>query len=177
MSRVGKNPVVVPSGVECQLADGIFQAKGKGGQLSLALSQEVVVKLEDSKVAVTPRTNSKHARQMWGTTQRLISNIVTGVSQGFTKRLEITGVGYRAAVQGSNLQLQLGFSHDIVLPIPSDLKVQCDKPTSVSISGIDRQRVGQFAANVRSYRPPEPYKGKGVKYENEFILRKEGKKK
>jgi len=177
MSRVGKNPVVVPSGVECQLTDGIFQAKGKGGQLSLALSQEVVVKLEDSKVAVTPRTNSKHARQMWGTTQRLISNIVTGVSQGFTKRLEITGVGYRAAVQGSNLQLQLGFSHDIVLPIPSDLKVQCDKPTSVSISGIDRQRVGQFAANVRSYRPPEPYKGKGVKYENEFILRKEGKKK
>lgn len=177
MSRVGKNPVEIPAGVECQLAGGQLSAKGKLGQLTFPVSKEVIVEVKDGKVFVQPKAKSKMGRMMWGTTQRLTKNIITGVSQGFTKRLEINGVGYRAQVQGDKLVLQLGYSHDIELAIPNDLKIVCEKPTLISISGSDNQRVGQFAAEIRNYRPPEPYKGKGVKYEGEYILRKEGKKK
>lgn len=177
MSRVGKNPVAIPAGVDCTLANGQINAKGKLGQLSFHISPEVVVEVKDGKVFVQPRTSAKLARMMWGTTQRLVKNLVTGVSQGFTRKLEITGVGYRAQVQGDKLILQLGYSHDVELIIPSDLKIVCEKPTSIAISGADLQKIGQFAAEIRKYRPPEPYKGKGIKFEGEFILRKEGKKK
>ena len=177
MSRVGNSPVVIPQGVDCNIADGILKAKGTKGQLSMAISQEVTVELKDGKVHVQPRSKAKFAQMMWGTTRSLISNIVKGVSEGFSKRLEINGVGYRAQMKGSTLVLNLGFSHDVEVPVPSDLNVVCEKPTLIMISGADAQKVGEFAANVRGFRPPEPYKGKGVKYEGEFILRKEGKKK
>jgi len=177
MSRVGKNPVTVPAGVEVKLADKIFSAKGKLGELKLALSDQVETKVEDGKVWVKPANDSKQARMMWGTTRNLVRNLITGVSQGFTKSLDINGVGYRAAVQGKNLQLQLGFSHDVVFPIPADVTIKCEKPTAITISGADKQRVGQIAAEIRAFRKPEPYKGKGIKYSNETILRKEGKKK
>lgn len=177
MSRVGKNPVVIPQGVECSIANGTFSAKGKLGNLDLPLSKEVKVELADGKVVVTPLSKSKTARMMWGTTQRLVSNVVNGVNEGFTKRLEVNGVGYRAQMKGSTLVLNLGFSHDVEINVPADLKVACPKPTLVEISGADRQKVGELAANIRGHRPPEPYKGKGVKYEGEYIFRKEGKKK
>ena len=177
MSRVGKNPVVIPQGVECSIANDTFHAKGKLGNLELPLSREVKVEIADGKVHVTPLSKSKTARMMWGTTQRLVTNVVTGVSEGFKKRLEVNGVGYRAQMQGTKLVLNLGFSHDVEVNVPSDIKVVCEKPTLLEISGADRQKVGEFAANIRGYRPPEPYKGKGVKYEGEYILRKEGKKK
>lgn len=177
MSRVGKNPVVIPQGVECNIVDGALKAKGTKGQLSMAISQDVVIELKEDKVHVQPRTKAKASRMMWGTTQRLVENLVKGVSQGFTKRLEVNGVGYRAQMKGSTLVMNLGFSHDVEVAVPSDIQVVCEKPTLISISGADRQKVGEFAANVRSYRPPEPYKGKGVKYEGEYIVRKEGKKK
>lgn len=177
MSRVGKHPVVIPQGVECQLNSAVLSAKGKNGQLTMKLSPEVIVTLENGEIAVKPSSKSKQSRMMWGTTRKLVDNLVQGVHTGFTKNLEITGVGYRAAVQGSNLQLQLGFSHDILYPIPEGIQIKCEKPTSISIFGASRQVVGQVAAEIRSYRGPEPYKGKGVRYANEFILRKEGKKK
>jgi large subunit ribosomal protein L6 len=177
MSRVGKNPVAVPTGVEINLAGRSFTAKGKLGELRLALSDQVETKIEDGKVWVTPANDSKQARMMWGTTRNLLRNLITGVSQGYTKALEINGVGYRAAVQGKNLQLQLGYSHDVVFPIPADITIKCDKPTSITVSGADKQRVGQIAAEIRGFRKPEPYKGKGIKYADETILRKEGKKK
>ena len=177
MSRVGKNSIEVPQGVDCSIVEGIFQAKGKNGQLSMPISQEVVVEIKDGKVSVQSQSKEKFARMMWGTTQSLIANIVQGVSEGFQKRLEIHGVGYRAQMQGNKLVLQLGFSHDIEVNVPTDLKVVCEKPTRISISGADRQKVGEFAAHIRNYRRPEPYKGKGIKYEGEYILRKEGKKK
>jgi len=177
MSRVGKNPVDVPSGVEISIAADAITAKGQNGTLSAPVTGDVKVTFEDGKVTVAPANESKRARMMWGTTRALVSNIVTGVSTGFTRRLEINGVGYRAAVQGNNLQLQLGFSHDVMFPIPDGISIKCEKPTSIEISGANKQIVGQVAAKIRSYRPPEPYKGKGVKYEEETILRKEGKKK
>lgn len=177
MSRVGKNPVDIPQGVDCSVANNTFNAKGKLGTLSLPLSKEVKVEVKDGKAIVTPLSNSKTARMMWGTMRNLVSNVVNGVNEGFTKRLEINGVGYRAQMQGTKLVLNLGFSHDVEIEVPSDIKVVCEKPTLLVISGADRQKVGEFAANIRSHRPPEPYKGKGVKYEGEFILRKEGKKK
>ncbi len=177
MSRVGKNPVSIPQGVECSVANNTFNAKGKLGSLVLPLSKEIKVAINDGKIVVTPLSNSKAARMMWGTTQRLVSNVVVGVNEGFAKRLEINGVGYRAQMQGTKLVLNLGFSHDVIVEVPSDIKVVCEKPTLLVISGANRQKVGEFAANIRGYRPPEPYKGKGVKYEGEFILRKEGKKK
>ncbi len=177
MSRVGKNPVVIPQGVECQISGSVLTAKGKVGQLAMPLSSDVNAKIEEGKVVVKPASQSKQSRMMWGTTRKLVENIIAGVSQGFTKNLEINGVGYRAAVQGQNLVLQLGYSHDIEYPIPADVQIKCEKPTSISIFGASRQRVGQIAAEIRNYRGPEPYKGKGIKYENEFILRKEGKKK
>ena len=177
MSRVGKNPVAVPSGVTVSLAQGEIKAKGKLGELAMRLSGDVEVKLEDNKVWVKPVRETKQARMMWGTTRNLVRSMLTGVSQGYSKSLEISGVGYRAAVQGKTLQLQLGYSHDVNFPIPDDVTIKCDKPTSITITGRDKQRVGQIAAEIRSYREPEPYKGKGIKYADETIRRKEGKKK
>jgi large subunit ribosomal protein L6 len=177
MSRVGKNPIAVPAGVECTLTPKELRAKGKNGQLQVSLTNDVKVELVDGQILVQPASASEVARKMWGTTQRLIKNLIMGVSEGFTKKLELVGVGYRAAMQGNKLVLQLGYSHDIELDVPEGLTVKCEKPTSISIFGADNQKVGQFAAVVRDFRRPEPYKGKGVKYENEYILRKEGKKK
>ena len=177
MSRVGKYPVTVPSGVTVEIANRILKAKGKLGELSLRLNDEVDAKLEGGKVVVTPRSETKRARTLWGTTRAHVNNMVGGVSKGFSKTLEINGVGYRALVQGKNLQLQLGFSHDVIYPIPAGVTIKCEKPTQITISGADRQRVGQVAAEIRAFRKPEPYKGKGIKYDNERILRKEGKKK
>jgi large subunit ribosomal protein L6 len=168
MSRVGKYPVAVPSGVSVEIVNRILKTKGKLGELSLRLSDKVVV---------TPRSQSKRARTLWGTTRALVNNMVAGVSSGFSKTLDISGVGYRAQVQGKNLQLQLGFSHDVVYPIPAGVTIKCEKPTQITISGADRQRVGQVAAEIRAFRKPEPYKGKGIKYDSERIRRKEGKKK
>jgi len=177
MSRVGKNPIPVPSGVDIQIAGRTLSAKGKLGNLAMTLPDEVTVKVEDGKIVVTPDNDDKRARTNWGTTRSLVNNMVHGVSAGFTIALEISGVGYRASVQGSNLNLQLGYSHDVVFPIPDAIKIVCERPTAIAISGADRQQVGQVAAKIRSYRPPEPYKGKGIKYAGEQIRRKEGKKK
>jgi large subunit ribosomal protein L6 len=177
MSRVGKYPVVVPNGVTINLAGGELSVKGKLGQASINVVDTVVASLEDNQVWVKPKNETKQARMMWGTTRANIANMVKGVSEGFTINLEINGVGYRAAVQGKSLQLQLGFSHDVNYPIPDGITIKCEKPTAISITGTDKQRVGQIAAEIRAYRGPEPYKGKGVKYETETILRKEGKKK
>ncbi|NIZ03173.1 50S ribosomal protein L6 [Thalassospira lucentensis] len=177
MSRVGKNPVVVPNGVTITLNEEQISAKGKLGELNLPLTSDVTVTQEDNQIWVKPNNDSKRARALWGTTRANISNLVSGVSEGFTKKLEITGVGYRAQVQGNKLVLQLGFSHDVEMEIPQGLNVVAEKPTLVAISGADKQLVGQFAANARGWRGPEPYKGKGVRYEGEYILRKEGKKK
>jgi large subunit ribosomal protein L6 len=177
MSRIGKNPVTIPQGVTVEVAGQILTAKGKLGTLKLPVSGEVTAAVQDGKVVVTPKSDTKRARMHWGTTRALVNNMVNGVSKGFTVNLEINGVGYRAAVQGKNLVLQLGYSHEVTFPIPGDIKITCDKPTSIIISGADRQRVGQIAAVLRAYRKPEPYKGKGIKYETETIRRKEGKKK
>ncbi len=177
MSRIGKHPVPVPGGVEIAVEGQTVRAKGKLGELSSVLPPEVAVQLEDGRVVVTPRSEEKRAQAMWGMSRTLVANLVKGVSDGFTRKLEIAGVGYRAAVDGTVLSLQLGFSHDIKFAIPPDIKIACETPTAISISGADRQRVGQIAAEIRGFRPPEPYKGKGVKYAEETILRKEGKKK
>ena len=177
MSRVGNNPVEVPSGVEVTVNGGIVAAKGKLGRLEYEATTDVSVALEDGKVVVKPVDETKRARSMWGTARSRIQNLVTGVSEGFHKDLEISGVGYRAQVQGKTLVLQLGYSHDVNYPIPEGIEIKCEKPTSIAISGADKQRVGQVAAEIRAYRKPEPYKGKGIKYANEIILRKEGKKK
>ncbi|GAB5471693.1 MAG: 50S ribosomal protein L6 [Rhodospirillales bacterium] len=177
MSRVGKNPVAVPSGVDVTIANSRIAVKGKLGQFDYALPEEVEVARENGEITVKPANDSAKARALWGTTRANISNMVTGVSTGFTKVLEITGVGYRAAVQGQTLTLQLGFSHDVNFPIPEGITIKCEKPTTVAVSGADKQQVGQVCAKIRSYRPPEPYKGKGVRYSTEQIRRKEGKKK
>ena len=177
MSRIGKHAVPVPAGVEVQVSGQTVTAKGKLGQLSLTLIDELVAKLEDGKVAVNPRTDTRRARIMWGTSRTLVNNLVVGVSKGFTVNLEINGVGYRAAVQGSDLVLQLGYSHEIKYPIPAGVTIKTEKPTAISISGADKRLVGQVAAEIRSFRKPEPYKGKGIKYDTETLLRKEGKKK
>jgi large subunit ribosomal protein L6 len=177
MSRIGKNPVSLPDGVECQIENGVIRVKGKLGQLATHLNDNVTVTVDDRTIIVKPASDSKEAHSMWGTTRANIANIVKGVSEGFVKNLEINGVGYRANVQGSNLVLQLGFSHDVNHPIPEGVQVTVEKQTAVKIEGIDKQVIGQFAAEVRAYRPPEPYKGKGVKYADEHIVRKEGKKK
>jgi large subunit ribosomal protein L6 len=177
MSRIGKHPVAIPAGVDVQLSGQTLTAKGRLGALSLAVSSEVTATIADGAVTIAPNSESKRARAMWGTTRALVSNMVTGVATGFTRNLEINGVGYRAAVQGSTLNLQLGYSHDIPYPIPQDVRITCERPTAITITGADRQRVGQIAAEIRAFRPPEPYKGKGVKYSNETVRRKEGKKK
>jgi large subunit ribosomal protein L6 len=177
MSRVGKNPVSIPSGVAVDIAGAELTAKGKLGTLKLVVSNEVTASVEDGKVWVKPKSSTKRSRALWGTTRAIVNNMVNGVSKGFTVNLEINGVGYRAAVQGKVLNLQLGYSHEVQFPIPDDVKIVCEKPTSVAISGADRQRVGQVAAVIRGFRKPEPYKGKGIKYELETVRRKEGKKK
>jgi large subunit ribosomal protein L6 len=177
MSRVGKYPVPVPGGVTVAVSGGTLTAKGKLGELSLALTREVEATVEDNTVVVKPTTTSKQARSMWGTTRAHVNNMIKGVSVGFTRKLEINGVGYRAAVAGQELTLQLGYSHDIKYAIPKGVTIVAEKPTLLAVSGADRQRVGQVAAEIRAFRGPEPYKGKGVKYSDEFIFRKEGKKK
>ena len=177
MSRIGKHPVPIPSGVEVQLSGQTLTTKGRLGSLSLVVSNEVTASVTEGAVTIAPKSDTKQSRAMWGTTRALVSNMITGVSTGFSKNLEIVGVGYRAAVQGNTLNLQLGYSHDIPFLIPADVRIACERPTVVTVSGADRQRVGQVAAEIRSYRPPEPYKGKGIRYANETVRRKEGKKK
>ncbi len=177
MSRVGKAPVAVPAGVDVQIAGSTVTAKGKLGQLSLVLADEVEARLDQGKVWLKPRGEGKRARMLWGTYRSLLNNLVNGVAKGFSVGLEIQGVGYRAQVQGRTLQLQLGFSHEVRYPIPEGITIKCEKPTALTISGADRQRVGQVAAEIRAMRRPEPYKGKGIRYEGEAIRRKEGKKK
>jgi len=177
MSRVGKNPVEVPGGVEVSVKGAMVSAKGKLGSLEFRATDDVTLSFDDGKISVSPANDSKRARAMWGTARARIQNLMLGVSEGFSKELEINGVGYRAAVQGKDLVLQLGFSHDVIYPIPEGITIKCEKPTSVTISGADKQRVGQVAAEIRAYRKPEPYKGKGIKYVDEMIRRKEGKKK
>jgi large subunit ribosomal protein L6 len=177
MSRIGKKPVAIPSGVTANVEGQTVKMKGPKGNLQLVLPEEVSVKMEDGSIKVDPRNETKRARSMWGTSRTLVSNLVTGVTKGFEQKLEITGVGYRAAVQGKNLQLALGYSHDVVFPIPEGIAIVTPKPTEVVITGIDKQKVGQVASDIRDFRPPEPYKGKGVKYAGEYIFRKEGKKK
>ena len=177
MSRIGKKPVAVPSGVTASVEGQTVKVKGPKGALSLVVDDDVVVALDKGVVKVDPRNDSKRARSMWGTYRTLVSNLFTGVTKGFEEKLEITGVGYRAAVQGKSLNLQLGFSHDVTFPIPEGIAIATPKPTEINISGINKQTVGQVAAEIRGYRPPEPYKGKGVKYAGEYIFRKEGKKK
>jgi large subunit ribosomal protein L6 len=177
MSRIGKKPVPVPSGVTANVEGQVVKMKGPKGALQFVVPEDVSVKLEDGNVQVDPRNESKRARSMWGTSRTLVANLVIGVTKGFERKLEITGVGYRAAVQGKNLQLALGYSHDVIFPIPEGIQIATPKPTEITITGIDSQKVGQVAAEIRGFRPPEPYKGKGVKYAGEYIFRKEGKKK
>ena len=177
MSRVGSKPVIVPDGVTISLANRALTAKGKLGELSMAIVNQVDINHADDQIVITPKDESNKARAMWGMQRSLAQNIVTGVSEGFTKELEIQGVGYRAALQGKILKLQLGHSHDIDFTIPDGIEIECERPTSIKIKGIDKQKVGQVAAVIRSYRPPEPYKGKGVRYLGEYVFRKEGKKK
>jgi large subunit ribosomal protein L6 len=177
MSRVGKYPVQLPAGVQVALQGRTVVAKGKNGELKLDLTDDVDVTIEGTQVAVAPRGADRRSRTMWGTTRSLINSMVTGVSTGFTKTMEITGTGYRATLQGSDLVLNLGYSHEIRYPVPKGIKITCEKPTTVKVEGADKRQVGQVAAEIRGYRGPEPYKGKGVRYDNEVILRKEGKKK
>jgi large subunit ribosomal protein L6 len=177
MSRVGKYPVTIPAGVEVVIANNILTAKGKLGVLTLPLTELVETTVADGRVTVVPKSKATPNRQMWGTTRALVQTMVQGVSTGFTKSMDVTGTGYRAAVQGKNLVINLGYSHEVVYPIPEGIKITCEKPTSIKVEGVDKRLVGQVAAEIRSKRPPEPYKGKGVKYTDETIRRKEGKKK
>ncbi|MBN9547215.1 MAG: 50S ribosomal protein L6 [Alphaproteobacteria bacterium] len=177
MSRIGKKPVPLPKGVTASVEGQTVKVKGPKGELSVKLVREVSAKVDEHGITVTPDKNQERSAQMWGLSRSLVNNLVTGVTTGFTQRLEIQGVGYRAAVQGKNLNLQLGFSHDVAYPIPEGITITSEKPTQISVSGMDKQLVGQVAAEIRSYRRPEPYKGKGVRYEGEYVRRKEGKKK
>lgn len=177
MSRIGKKPVAVPKGVTATINGQTVVAKGPKGELTFDFTDLVTVKLGDGGVEVAPRDASKQARSAWGMTRTMVANLMTGVTQGFTKKLEISGVGYRAAVQGKVLQLSLGYSHEVNYPIPEGITIQTPRPVEILISGNDKQQVGQVAAEIREFRSPEPYKGKGVKYANEVIFRKEGKKK
>lgn len=177
MSRVGKHAVAVPSGVTVEVKGQNVAVKGKQGSLSLVAPSEVAVTFADGKLAVAPRGTSQRERAMWGTTRNNLNNLVKGVTEGYRKVLEIEGVGFRAAVQGQQLVLQIGFSHEVKFDIPKEITVKAEKPTVISIAGADRQKVGQMAAEIRGLKRPEPYKGKGIKYEGERILRKEGKKK
>jgi large subunit ribosomal protein L6 len=177
MSRVGKKPVAIPSGVNASVEGQKVKVKGPKGALELMLHDDVTAKVESGGVKIDPKYETKRARAMWGTYRSLVANLIEGVAKGYERRLEISGVGYRAALQGKNLQIQLGYSHDIVYPVPDGITITLPKVTEVVVAGIDCQKVGQVAAEIRAFRKPEPYKGKGVKYSDEFIFRKEGKKK
>jgi large subunit ribosomal protein L6 len=177
MSRIGKNPVAIPAGTTVTVSGKTVVAKGKLGERRLKLVDEVDAVVEGDQLVLKPSADSSEARMMWGTYRALSQNLITGVSTGFTRNLEITGVGYRAGIEGKNLKLQLGFSHDVLYPIPDEITIRTERPTAIAVSGVDKQRVGQVAAEIRAYRPPEPYKGKGIKYSDEIVVRKEGKKK
>jgi large subunit ribosomal protein L6 len=177
MSRIGKKPVIVPAGVTAKVDGQSIAVKGGKGELSFTAPDNVSVALEEGKIVVTPRNDSTQARAMWGTTRSVVNSLMIGVSKGFERKLEITGVGYKAVVSGKSVRLSLGYSHDVTFPIPAGIAIAAPKPTEISIAGIDKRQVGQTAAEIRALRPPEPYKGKGVKYADEFIFRKEGKKK
>jgi large subunit ribosomal protein L6 len=177
MSRIGKKPVAIPAGVTARLEGQSIAVKGAKGELKFTAPEEVSLTIEGALVHVAPHGESKRARAMWGTARARVQNLVVGVTKGFEKRLEISGVGYKAAIAGKNLQLSLGFSHDVVYPIPAGVAITTPRPTEITVVGIDKRQVGQIAAEIRAFRSPEPYKGKGVKYANEFIFRKEGKKK
>lgn len=177
MSRIGKKPVQVPAGVTATVDGQTVTAKGPKGELKFVVNDEVLVKLDNGEISVSPRDNSKDARSKWGMSRTQIANILTGVKDGFERRLEINGVGYRAAMQGKNLQLSLGFSHEVIYEAPAGITLTTPKPTEIVVTGIDKQVVGQVAAEIRKYRGPEPYKGKGVRYAGERIVRKDGKKK
>jgi large subunit ribosomal protein L6 len=177
MSRIGKKAVVLPSGVTANVEGQTVKVKGPKGALQLVLHDDITAKVEGSNIKLDPRIESPRARSHWGTSRTLVANLIAGVTKGFEERLEITGVGFRAAVQGKNLQMQLGFSHDAVFAIPDGITIATPKPTEIVVTGLDKQKVGKAAAEIRAFRPPEPYKGKGVKYVGEFFLRKEGKKK
>ncbi len=177
MSKIGKRPVAVPSGVTATVTGQTVKVKGPKGELSVVMNDNVTPKLDKNQIVFEKKGEEKQDQASWGLYRALVNNIVTGVSKGFERKLEITGVGYRAAMQGKNLSLSLGYSHDVVYEVPAGVTVATPKPTEIVVSGIDKQKVGQVASEIRAYRPPEPYKGKGVKYEGEFIFRKEGKKK
>ena len=177
MSRIGKKPVPVPAGVTATIENGTLSVKGPKGSLSMPVVDDISYGIEDGAISVMPANETKRARSFWGMQRTLVSNLVVGVTEGFTKTLEITGVGYRAAVQGKNLRLQLGYSHDVDYAIPEGITIATPDPTTVHITGSDKQKVGQVAAEIRRWRKPEPYKGKGIKYRGEYIFRKEGKKK
>jgi large subunit ribosomal protein L6 len=177
MSRIGKRPVAVPTGVTANIEGKLLTVKGTKGTLTLDLADEVKYEVGDNGITVTPANDTKRARSFWGMQRTLVQNLITGVTEGYTKQLQITGVGYRANVQGKNLKLQLGYSHDVDFAIPEGITIATPDQTTVNISGIDKQQVGQVAAEIRRWRKPEPYKGKGIKYAGEFIFRKEGKKK
>ena len=177
MSRIGKKPVAIPAGVTAAIEGKTLSVKGPKGALSIQLADEVSYAVEDGSVSVTPANDTKRARSFWGMQRTLVQNLMTGVTEGFTKKLLITGVGYRANVQGKNLKLQLGYSHDVDYAIPEGITIATPDQTTVNITGVDKQQVGQVAAEIRRWRKPEPYKGKGIKYDGEFIFRKEGKKK
>jgi len=177
MSRIGNKAIAIPSGVTANVEGQTVKIKGPKGAMQVVLHDDVTAKMDKSTVKLDPRNESKRARSMWGTSRTLVANLIAGVTKGFEERLEITGVGYRAAVQGKSLNLQLGFSHDINFAIPEGITIATPKPTEIVVTGIDKQKVGHVAAEIRCFRPPEPYKGKGVKYVGEYIFRKEGKKK
>jgi len=177
MSRIGKQAIDIPSGVDARLDGQKVSVKGPKGALEFVATEDVDIALDDGKIVVNPRTNDRKARASWGMSRTMVANLVEGVTKGFEKKMEINGVGYRAAVQGKDLQLNLGYSHEVKFPIPEGIQIACPKPTEIVVTGIDKQQVGQVAAKIREYRPPEPYKGKGVKYADEYIFRKEGKKK
>ena len=177
MSRVGKQPVILPTGIDVNILNNTIIVKGKKGELKSSYPESVKIIKEENKILVSPNDTSKESRGSWGLVRTIVNNMIIGVEEGYTKDLIVNGVGYRAAVNEGILTLQLGYSHDIKLAIPSDLEVKCSKPTEIAIAGIDKQRVGQFASEIRSFRKPEPYKGKGIRYSDEIIRRKEGKKK
>jgi large subunit ribosomal protein L6 len=177
MSRIGKVPVALPSGVTASAEESVLTVKGPKGSLSMPMLDDISYGIEDGRILVRPANETKRARSFWGMHRTLVQNLVTGVSEGFSKTLEITGVGYRAAVQGKNLRLQLGYSHDVNIEVPEGIEIKTPDQTTVEVSGIDRQKVGQVAAEIRRWRKPEPYKGKGIKYRGEYVFRKEGKKK
>jgi len=177
MSRIGKKPIPIPSNVEATVDGQTIKVKGPKGELSVTLLDDVRVSKNEDTLMIEPVTDSRRSRSMWGMSRSLVQNLITGVTDGFRRSLEINGVGYRAALQGKNLQIQVGLSHDVVYAVPEGISVECPRPTEIIVTGIDKQRVGQVAAEIRSYRPPEPYKGKGIKYSDEYIFRKEGKKK